>query len=741
MKRWCFGFFVVSGFCSVLYEVVWLRLAMAQFGVTTGLVSIVLSVFMIGIGVGSWGAGLLVRKYGDSVHFPPLRLYALAELMIAVSAVSVPYELLWGRELLLKTIANAPLTYYLFSGAWLSVALIPWCLCMGATFPLVMFAIKRLNAPDSQRSFSYLYLANVLGAVLGATVPLLLIEALGFRGTLRVGAVSNLLLASSAVLLTLRNSANRLTTEPSLIKELRPPSSIRTKPETRLLWLLFGTGLTSMGAEVVWIRLYTPSLGTVVYAFAAILALYLAATYVGSWIYRRRLEYHCLEGSFLWITLGLSVVFPFLTADPLIPIPSALRVVLGIAPFSGLVGFITPMVMDLYSGGDPDRAGNAYAVNVIGCVLGPLLAGFLLLPVVGERLALCLLALPWFVVGLVLSFSQVSAVRNVLKPSSVVLSSLLVLGSLALVAHARGYEQQFEPRIVKRDHTATVVAIGGKHWKRLLINGVGITSLTPITKMMAHLPLAFLGRPPENALVICFGMGTTHRSMLSWGIHSTAVELVPSVPSVFYFFHPDGPALLRSPQSEVVIGDGRFYLESSPAQYDVITIDPPPPVAAAGSSLLYSKEFYVEARKHLRPGGILQQWLPEADADVTASVARALQDGFPYVRAFGSIDGWGTHFLASDHPIPSTPPSVLASRLPPLAVTDLMEWGPGSTAEEQFQIVMSREISLDSIDVAAPQGSALSDDRPFNEYFVLRGLRDPSFWERVKRRLLGEGQH
>jgi hypothetical protein len=116
MNRWCFGFFVVSGFCSVLYEVVWLRLAIAQFGVTTGLVSIVLSVFMIGIDVGSWGAGLLVRKYGDGITFPPLRLYAMAELLIGISAVTVPYELLWGRELLLRMTANAPLTYYLIFG-------------------------------------------------------------------------------------------------------------------------------------------------------------------------------------------------------------------------------------------------------------------------------------------------------------------------------------------------------------------------------------------------------------------------------------------------------------------------------------------------------------------------------------------------------------------------------------------------------------------------------------------------
>jgi predicted membrane-bound spermidine synthase len=68
--RWYFGFFFVSGFCSILYEIVWVRLAMAQFGVTTALVSIVLSAFMVGLGLGSWGSGILARRYQDRIHFP-----------------------------------------------------------------------------------------------------------------------------------------------------------------------------------------------------------------------------------------------------------------------------------------------------------------------------------------------------------------------------------------------------------------------------------------------------------------------------------------------------------------------------------------------------------------------------------------------------------------------------------------------------------------------------------------------
>ena len=99
-QRWYFCFFLVSGFCSILYELIWLRLAMAQFGVTTPMVSIVLSSFMGGLGVGSLAAGRLLRKYAYRLTIPPLHLYAATEIFIGCSAVIVPLELLAGRYLL-----------------------------------------------------------------------------------------------------------------------------------------------------------------------------------------------------------------------------------------------------------------------------------------------------------------------------------------------------------------------------------------------------------------------------------------------------------------------------------------------------------------------------------------------------------------------------------------------------------------------------------------------------------------
>src|SRR5438105_10008872 len=98
--RWYFVFFVVSGLCSLIYEVVWLRLAMASFGVTTPTVSIVLSVFMGGLAIGSWGAGRLSSRLENDSPSQSLRLYAGAELLIGCSAIAVPYLLSLGQTTL-----------------------------------------------------------------------------------------------------------------------------------------------------------------------------------------------------------------------------------------------------------------------------------------------------------------------------------------------------------------------------------------------------------------------------------------------------------------------------------------------------------------------------------------------------------------------------------------------------------------------------------------------------------------
>jgi spermidine synthase len=432
----------------------------------------------------------------------------------------------------------------------------------------------------------------------------------------------------------------------------------------------------------------------------------------------------------LWTLLAFFALLPLVAASPKVNLNAALRLLLGIAPFTGLLGFLTPMLVDRWAGGNPAKAGKAYAVNVLGCILGPLLAGFLLLPWISERWALVLLSLPWLIFGIGLpGLRPIGPSGSAPGFAERAASYLLLPLALGLFLASRDYEHQYgKSSRVLRDSTATVIATGTGMNKLLLVNGYGMTSLSPITKMMAHLPLVFLDRPPQNALAICFGMGTTFRSLHSWGIPATVVELVPSVPRLFGYFHSDAQAVLDSPLSHVVIDDGRRYLERTPQQYDVITIDPPPPVEAAGSSLLYSEDFYTVLRQRLRPGGILQQWLPLGDAPTKAAVALALRRSFPYVRVFAFGGDWGFHFLASDRPLPNRSARELEQRLPAAAAADLVEWDRTPDAEGRFAKLLQNELSIDQLLAASPATPALSDDRPINEYYALRrGFQPQSF--------------
>ena len=712
-----FLFFFLSGFCSVLYELIWLRSSMAQFGVTTAMVSIVLSVFMAGLGLGSWTSGRWLDHSNAAARLSALRVYGFIELMIGVAGVLVPYELLLGRRILEHSGLSSSVGYYWLAGLWVTIALLPWCTLMGATVPVAMQAIGQTQPAEARRSFSYLYTANVAGAVVGTTVPLILIELLGFRATLKVGVACNALIALSAFALSRRAPLTA-----KAVSSQAGPSTVSGSGGGTNLALLFLSGLTCMAMEVVWVRSYTPFYGTVVYTFASILGVYLLATFVGAIVYRfwsTRSEH---ENPVVWSALAVSALLPLIATNPEWYMARVSRLLLGIPLFTGLLGFITPMLVDRFSAGDPARAGKAYAVNVAGCILGPLVSGFVLLPYLNEKWALVLLTIPWLLVGLA-PLRTVGKLRFGMRAA--IYAALAV--AAVFIATSRSYEDAYGEGKVLRDSTATVIASGIGMDRMLLVNGQGMTKLTVITKVMAHLPLAFLDRPPQDALVVCFGMGTTFRSLHSWGIPVTAVELVPSVPRLFSYYHSDGDTILESPLSHVVIDDGRRYLERTEHQFDVITVDPPPPLRAAASSLLYSEEFYRVARRRLRPGGILQQWLPatrDDDAVDVAAVARSLRNSFPYVRAFP--EEFGIHFLCSDQPIPQRTQEELVRRMPGTAVRDLTEWDPPSgdgliaEAEDRFGDLLRGELTLDPLIAGSPKTPALTDDRPINEYYIVR---------------------
>ncbi len=726
-----FFLFFVSGFCGLLYQVVWTRLAFASFGIITPVLSVVISVFMLGLSLGSWaggrGIGVLVRRTGFSAAL----FYALAELVIGVGAFAVPKLFALSEHSLLAMGEAGSLRYLFLSALVLALSILPWCVCMGTTFPFMM-AYVREREPRNSESFSYLYLANVLGAMSGTLLTaIVLVEVLGFRHTLWVAAAGNFVIAGISTWLGARKSEVRSPKSEVEFgtQELRKSPSLPEclSSKSRIQWVLFSTGFAAMAMEVVWIRAFGPVLKTQVYSFALVLAAYLGATFLGSLLYRWHLRRASPRPTAELIALLCAAAFlPILANDPRLvkanwqwdADPASVAILLAsISPFCAILGYLTPSLVDEYAAGSPAGAGKAYAVNVLGCILGPLFASYILLPRISERYALLLLGLP-FLVFYVLSRKTLPAKER----------WGLGLAAAGLLGWAMVFSTSYEDRVsrvekgtvVRRDYAASVISFGEDRSKHLLVNGVGMTSLTPVTKFMVHLPLAFHQGQPQAALIICFGMGTSYRSALAWDIPTTTVELVPSVVEAFGFYHADAAQVLRNPKGRIIADDGRRYLKRTREQFDVVVVDPPPPPEAAGSSLLYSEQFYESVREHLKPNGILQAWLPGGDVPLACAVLRSIHESFPYVRCLGSVEGLGTHLLASMQPIPVRTAQELAARLPASATKDLLEWSTAPDATAYLEEVVSQEVPIERALSPDPR-IRITDDRPYNEYFLLRG--------------------
>ena len=560
---------------------------------------------------------------------------------------------------------------------------------MGTTYPFMMSFVQESKLGE-RTSFSFLYLANGIGATLGTIITaVFLVEKLGLSNTLSFGALGNFSLAIICLIKGFYSKPIQETKQTSVLLKTINIESWLINKKYSVYSVLFITGLTSLAMEVAWVRGFTPVLKTTIYSFAAILATYLFSTLVGSQLYRRHLNRNKTIPTIKIIgTCFIFSFFPILLGDPDIN-PTVPILLASILPLCMALGYLTPMLIDQVSQGDPNEAGRAYAINIFGGILGPLLAGYFLIPKFGVKSTLVLLSIPYGI--LFFNYTHSTEVSRVFKW---IIGMTGTFGSISAIFFVTGSEIPSitsKNALILRDSTATVVASGEGMMKKLFINGIGMAYLTPITKMMVHLPLSIRERKPESALIVALGMGTSLRSAASWGINVKCVELVASVLEAFPYFHKDASLILRKPNVKVIIDDGRRYLNRTRDKYDAIIIDPPPPIEAAGSSLLYSREFYKIITEHLKKNGIFHQWFPKGEAKIFRAVVRSLVDIFPYIRVYKSVEGWGFHFLASMQPFKTPTPKDAVSRLPAMAKDDIVEWERGI----QFSNNIAREVRVE----------------------------------------------
>ncbi|MCG8456596.1 MAG: spermidine synthase [Holophagales bacterium] len=771
VRRLAFVLFV-SGFCSLVYQVAWFRLARQVFGASTASTSAVVAIFMGGLGL---GAALFGRRIARVAQ--PLQLYAGLEAAIALTAGLTPITIGLVQWIYIglggvQAMGDAGALAIRLVLATIVLG-IPTTL-MGGTLPVMAHALE-VDRDRGRRLVAWLYGINTLGAVTGALVAsFATIELLGIRKTIWLAAAVNLLLPI-AVRSWARRSEPRLGEDaPSRPAPATAPSGTRALPVPVLLVLAALVGFVFFLMEIVWYRLLGPLLGGTSYTFGLILAMALVGIGFGSLVYAlgarsRRPTIHALA---LSLALeGFFMVVPFALGDRLAFFASVLRD-LSATGFSGLVlswtivaavvvvpaaavaGYQFPLLVGLLGAG-ADRVGQhvgrVYAFNTAGSILGSLAGGFGLLPLLGAvRLwwgASALLA----VAGLALAVHGLSARRLRALPTLALAGITLALcaadGPTAFwrqsaigagrLTHFAGTPNDLTGVINKWrlslieeiEGVESNVALVSHTQLALIVNGKsdGAAVADAPTVVMSSLVGAILHPNPKRGLVIGLGTG----SSAGWLAEVESiervdvVELEPAVVSFLPAFAPVNRAAHASEKIDLAIGDGRELVLTTSESYDVVFSEPSNPYRA-GVADLFSRDFYEGVEKRLAPGGIFLQWLQLYDVEpsVLQSALATISSVFP------SVETWIVN---------SADLLLVASREPLLHDADLLA---ERVMQEPYRSALRDTWGVEGLEglytgyVAGPElASTLgrsdrsvisTDDRPVLEFGFVRSLGSSS---------------
>jgi spermidine synthase len=733
--------FVASGAAGLIYQVVWSRELVLVFGNTTQAVATIVTAFMAGLGFGSLVGGRLADTSAR-----PLRLYGAVELAVAALAALLPFAFGGLAEVyrgVWPGLVEQParLTAVRFALAVAAVA--PATFLMGMTLPLLTrYLVRTLDEAGAR--LGELYAANTVGAMAGTLLGgFVLIEFLGLRLTSYVAVALNVLAGVGARLLSRRWESGPPGTAPQAGPSGRPPRPAVPRsflPRRRaVLAATFVSGFVALGLEVLWTRMLAEGTGSSIYIFTTILAIFLLGIALGSALYRRLSR----PGGERLGTLGLCLAGVGVLAQATVVLgsgvfghaPFFVRTVVVLLPATVLMGYAFPLAGRLATPTAEAAGGSVgllYAANTAGSILGSFGAAFVLAGTLGTNGSVLLLGGLNLLVGAALIAAEPPGRPRAARWASAVLAGLAVVGLVASSLEMPLTRTSTENALCRtglpvthaEDELATVDTVGGPaKGRRLLVGGVGMTSLTVDTKLMGYLSKAL--RPDaRDFLVIAFGMGSTYRAGLQLGMRTDAVELSPTVPSRMPVFFPDAGRFLDHPDGRVIVSDGRNFVRLSRERYDLIAVDPAPPIESAGSVVLYTREFLTEGKARLRDGGVFMLWMPYAlPLDDFKEHVRTFAGVFGHVRLLLSPGRHGIFMFGSDAPLQFGEGAIRQVLGSEAAVRDLDDVPdhPPTDADGWVRAVRRAEwLADEQVRAFAGPGPQITDDRPRSEYFLWR---------------------
>ena len=738
--------FFISGGSALIYQVLWVRLLALVFGVSVYATSTVLASFMAGLALGSYAGGRL----GDRVRHPLAWLGAI-EALIGATALATPLALRMVEDSYLvlhpllspKGVPVAPLQFLLSFG----VLVVPTTL-MGATLPLIIKS-SLFGGAAVGRQAGLLYAANTAGAVIGVLAAgFYLVGHAGINTSFRVAAALNVFVGTVAALAALLCARSIVTWGMGATggqqAEAVPFFHVPERTRRLVLMVFVLSGFAALALEVIWFRMLIMFFPATSYAFTTMLAAVLCGIAVGSFLVTpfmaRRIDWLAalalLElGIALFSLASLAFAHTHLTlawADPMYGhpfveerAPMLLTTLLVVLPPTLLMGMAFPIGLRLWAATDPnapgrtaERVGLFYSLNVVGGIVGALVAGFLLVPAVGSRTSVTIVACVTLA-GALLLLHGLAVSRFRLAMGSALAGMTLFAGVAYFVedpfrlveSHRYGGQQ-----VLWRDEgVQTTVSVHRTPTgdRILYLDGLNqandSSEMTRVHAQIGHLALA-LHPTARTALVIGLGGGVTAGAVARrQDVAVDVVELSDAVVRGSEWFRHVNADVLRRPNVRLHVGDGRNHLLLAPRQYDVITADIIQPIHA-GAGNLYAAEYFRLTRNALADSGLVLQWIGHRPETQYRLIMRTFLSVFPDTTLWAN----GTLMVGTKRPLNVDRAALERKLADPDLQEALADVGLGSVEALSAQYTAGPN----ELRKFVGSGTILTDDRPALEYFL-----------------------